>query len=886
MERAVSHRGTRPCRQARSKAPSPLRFAGALQTLRAIVCYPARLAPALNLMLLLCGFRAAAGAEPVPLRPPAVPLVACDPYFSIWSPADRLTDTDTVHWTGTPHRLSSLARIDGKLFRLVGKEPASAPPLPQTALEVLPTSTRYQFEGAGVHAELRFTTPALPADLDLYSRPITYVSWSLRSKDAASHRIELLFGASAEIAVNSATQAVICVTESDTNWVACKIGSRDQAILAKRGDDLRIDWGHFYLAAPKAETMEHGFGQALAYWRDGALRAADIQSGNRGSRPADIIAYCRFDLAAVGPEPVSRWVVLAYDDEYSIQYHRKNLRPYWRRNGQDAAGLLREAVAHYSDIIGRCDAFDAELMADLTRAGGRSYAELCALAYRQCCAGNKVVADANGQPLMFPKENSSSGMIGTVDVLYPMSPQFLLLSPSLTRAMLVPAMDYAGSHRWLWPFAPHDLGRYPVANGQTYGTQMPVEETANLLLLNAALARAEGGADFAAHYWPLLERWAGYLQTNGFDPEEQLCTDDFTGPLAHNANLAAKAICAVGAFAQLCDLRGQSAPAEQWRRIAQVAARRWMEMADDEDHYRLAFDQPGTWSQKYNLVWDRVLGLNLFPDSVRLKETAFAREKLNPYGLPLDIRETYTEPGWSLWTASFTRDRANFEALVQPIWRFFNETPDRAPMTDWYWTKEPRQRGFRARPVVGGLFLQMLYDEAAWKKWAGRDKARPSNWAPVLQPPVVATLEPTSEIEPRTWRFATNPPAANWFARDYDASSWREAPAGFGTNGMPGALARTPWTTPDLWLRREFTLASLPGNEPRLRLQRSSAVQVYLNGVLAASLPGASTNFEIMRIKSKARETLRPGRNLIALHAQPSTWGQFVDVGLVDWAEE
>src|SRR5579863_1507136 len=75
------------------------------------------------------------------LRPPAVPLVACDPYFSIWSPADKLSDTDTTHWNGWKRRIASLVQVDGKSFRLMGAEPADLPALPQTSLQVLPTRT-------------------------------------------------------------------------------------------------------------------------------------------------------------------------------------------------------------------------------------------------------------------------------------------------------------------------------------------------------------------------------------------------------------------------------------------------------------------------------------------------------------------------------------------------------------------------------------------------------------------------------------------------------------------------------------------------------------------------------------------------------------------------
>lgn len=105
-----------------------------------------------------------------------MPLVACDPYFSIWSPADKLTDADTVHWTGKPHRLTSLVRIDDKAFRVMGTQPTNVPALPQTSVEVLPTRTIYNFEGEGVRLTLTFMTPVLPDDLMIYSRPVTYVT--------------------------------------------------------------------------------------------------------------------------------------------------------------------------------------------------------------------------------------------------------------------------------------------------------------------------------------------------------------------------------------------------------------------------------------------------------------------------------------------------------------------------------------------------------------------------------------------------------------------------------------------------------------------------------------------------------------------------------------
>ncbi len=709
-----------------------------------------RLLSALVLVLLLgsvCPDSVATSATNTILRPPSVPLVACDPYFSIWSPADKLTDADTVHWTGKPNRLTSVIRVDGKAFRIMGKEPATLPALKQTTVEVLPTRTIYTFDDQGVRLTLTFMTPALLDDLMICSRPVTYLSWEVTSTSSKPHQIELDLDVSAEIAVNVGTQKVTWAGLSVSNVFANKMGSAEQPILKEKGDDLRIDWGYLYTAAPTNQAFFYTTGFA-GKWLGEFVKPGlskywvNIVSIIGQPQAKDWATSCAFDLGAVTNRPATRWLLLAYDDEYSIQYFGKNLRPYWRRDGDDAAALLKKSAAEYESLKRRCEQFDTELMADLAKAGGEKYAQLCALAYRQCYAANKIVADANGQPLMFPKENFSNGCIGTVDVIYPMAPQFLLFSPSLTKAMLVPILDYAVSPRWRWPFAPHDLGTYPLANGQVYGggertekDQMPVEETGNMLILLEALAQVEGNADFCRKYWPALEKWADYLKAKGFDPENQLCTDDFAGHLAHNVNLSAKAIVALASFAQLCEMRGETNPAAAYRNLAGEFAQRWGEQAQDPGHFRLAFDKPETWSQKYNAVWDRILGLSLAPEGAWTGEMEFYRSHLNEFGLPLDNRKDYTKLDWTLWTATLTQEREDFDALLAPVFRFLNQTPDRVPMTDWYDTKTARQVGFQARSVVGGVFLQMLYDRVAWKKWAGRDVTRAALWAPLPEPP-------------------------------------------------------------------------------------------------------------------------------------------------------
>ena len=229
-----------------------------------------------------------------------------------------------------------------------------------------------------------------------------------------------------------------------------------------------------------------------------------------------------------------------------------------------------------------------------------------------------------------------------------------------------------------------------------------------MITATAAICKYEGSTDYAAQHWETLTIWADYLRQFGLDPENQLCTDDFAGHFAHNANLSIKAILGVASYGYMAGLLGKKDVAEEYTAAARQMAAEWVKIADDGDHYRLTFDKAGTWSQKYNLVWDELLGLDIFPKEVAAKEIAYYPTRFNKYGLPLDNRQTYTKTDWIMWTATMAADKATFETFIDPVWDFMNETVDRVPMSDWVYTDKPNYRGFKARSVVGGYFIKML----------------------------------------------------------------------------------------------------------------------------------------------------------------------------------
>lgn len=678
-------------------------------------------------------------AQQETLRPPSTPLITHNPYFSIWSNTDKLTDSNTVHWTGKPQPISGLLRVDGQTMRFMGDRPRQLPAMQQTAHTVTPTHTRYSFTGGGVELNLSFFTPTILSDLEVLSRPVTYVSFTTKSIDGKAHQdVSILLDVDPIIAVNGSGEAVTYSRNQTETQTVLSVGSRDQRILNRAGDDLRIDWGYFHLSVPNGEESASAIVRDTSTSPDGAFAKTGLLPKADDMDASPIVGRGDAHLAtellfhSVTDQPVTRHLLVSYTEGFAIQYLGRNLRPWWQRNGQTVAAMLDAAERELPALEKRGDELDTTLTADLTRVGGASYANLCILAYRQAWAAHGFVADLDGQPLVFGKENFSNGSIATVDVLYPASPFFLLFNPVLLEAELRPLMEYTAlPNRWRFPFAPHDLGTYPLANGQTYGggeateeNQMPVEESGNMLLMIDAVARAEGKADLAAQYWPKLTQWANFLKDHGLDPEKQLTTDDFAGHVTHNANLALKAIDALEAYADLAKLLGKNDVARDFSKTAHDYAVKWIALDKEGDHYKLAYDSANTWSQKYNLVWDQLLGYNLFPPSVRESEIAFYKTKLNKYGLPLDSRADYTKLDWSIWTATLASNPADFKAIMDPIALWVNETPSRVPLTDWYDTRNGKQIGFQARSVVGGVFIKALSDKQLTAKWRAKAAIR------------------------------------------------------------------------------------------------------------------------------------------------------------------
>jgi hypothetical protein len=151
-----------------------------------------------------------------------------------------------------------------------------------------------------------------------------------------------------------------------------------------------------------------------------------------------------------------------------------------------------------------------------------------------------------------------------------------------------------------------------------------------------------------------------------------------------------------------------------------------------------------------------------------------------------------------------------------------------------------------------------------------------------LPPPKVTVIAPTSQEKGLAWRYTFEEPSDGWEQPKFDAGTWKEGLAGFGTRGTPGSAVRTEWNTRDIWLRREFELESAKLGRSLLVIHHDEDAQVYLNGVLAAELKGYVTGYSRVPISDKARAALREGKNTIAIHCRQTGGGQYIDAGLAE----
>jgi hypothetical protein len=686
-------------------------------------------------------------------RPPAAPLFVRNPYLNVWAGADSTSGAWPTLWNGAVKGMVGIARVDGTPHLLIGNlSPSGLTQLstatPLVSSSMTPTNTEYVFSAGGASITLDFLSPVEISDLQHQSAPIGYLTATAASTDGASHAISLYFDISGEWANGDDAQEVNWTRESVAHdggtLTVQSITSQFPTPVSEENDAGTItdyaDWGTAYVAADAP-------GLTVAMGSDVNLRTMAVTSGtldnSTNNSPPDagmpraieddwpVLGFA-FDLgtvsAAAATAPLKLEVGFARTP--AVSYQASQLQPLWATYWSKWESMAADIYDDYPNALSRAQALDQRIVKDALAANGEHYAALCTLALRQAFAGTELVASPSGDPWLYLKEISSDGNVSTVDVVYPASPVFLYTNPIFLKYLLDPLLTYAESGLWPEQFSMHDLGsNYPVGNGHNNGggENMPVEESANMLLMMAAYAQRANptdGAAFATAHYTIAKQWTGFLTAldsnnlaTGLDPQgaNVYTTDDFCESQPDIANLSLKAVLGVGAMGVLAQIAGNTADATSYTSQAKALMAQWVTLATDPNapHTMFAYNQSGTWGLKYNAFYDKELGMNLIPASVVSDDATFYATQALAFGIPLDSRFTTSgsscapngsKTDWQLWMASAIDDPGVVTTLIDGVYGFATTSSARVPFSDYYDTKAGQQLAFQARPVQGGMF--------------------------------------------------------------------------------------------------------------------------------------------------------------------------------------
>lgn len=667
-------------------------------------------------------------------RLPSYPLFVKDPNFSIWMGNELLNEKNTETWFGEEKKIYGFLKTEGETYCFLGKaqdfSAFGVKPAEQTGLNVTAFTTEYTFTCGAATLYLRFVSPLPPNDLELMSLPVCYLQYEITGAEKA----EISLFINREIAYNDTNRTVdkrvrggvFSLNGFETSY----LGLARQLPLSNAGDLIGADWGYYYLAGESAYLMDEK--ETFAYL------LKDMTHCDAKEEEKYIVSINR--------EKSGKFLV-GYDEGLAIDYFGKYTKGYYleKHTILDALNYVWNNLVGINETL---DAFDRDLR---RRAQwfGEEYIDVLYASLRQSVAAHKLILDEDGKIVFCSKECGSCGCIATVDVSYPSMPLFLLYNPELVKGMMRPIFKFARMPIWTYDFAPHDVGIYPACTGQVYGLeklktkynkrfndygfgeylqtlypiyqlpsnydvyeytrQMPVEESADMLIMLYNVYRLDKDAEFVKANLDLCEKWVRYLVEYGLKPENQLCTDDFAGHLANNLNLSVKATIGIASYAELLRETGDESGFRQYREKAEAFAKEISDFAKGKTHLPITWDgDEDTFSLKYNFAFDKILNLGLFEQELYEKEVDYYLSKANEYGTPLDNRAVYTKSDWLMWVARLTDDAEKSKTVVRCINTFLKKSSDRVPFGDWYKSDSGNFIEFRARSVQGGCFILLL----------------------------------------------------------------------------------------------------------------------------------------------------------------------------------
>ena len=242
-------------------------------------------------------------------------------------------------------------------------------------------------------------------------------------------------------------------------------------------------------------------------------------------------------------------------------------------------------------------------------------------------------------------------------------------------------------------------------------------------------------------------------------------------------------------------------------------------------------------------------------------------------GLGLPVKDhTWSESGWGYRSfKNIDQLTEGYENLLQQLRLYISEGLSAAVYT-------------QITDVESELNGLMTYDRAVIKIDPDRMtklakmvyETEPNSYTLI---PIISTSQDSSQL----WYYTFEKPSNQWNKLNYDDTSWLNGPGGFGNPEALSPVVRTEWTTPEIWLRKTFTLSGKVRN-PYLIFYHDmdQEAKIFLNGNLIAEGPGHQHAYTLIQLDKRVRKGFNKGRNILAIHGTKKSRRQYIDAGMVE----
>ncbi|KAJ7498791.1 DUF1793-domain-containing protein [Mycena latifolia] len=663
--------------------------------------------------------------EATPFNPSSIPLAVRNPYLSTWLPqgsGNSLNGVWPQHWTGQTVGWAGFIKVDGTSYSFLGdpRIPPSFAKATQKSMEFTSTQSIFVMSAGAMDLTVTFLSPVEPDDLSKQSFPFSYMALSAAATDGNSHTVQLYSDITAEWVAGDNSLPVNWTTSAGDETLVHQIQLRNQTVFAETND--RILHGSVFYSTNTASGVTYQTGEDVIvrsqFVNSSVLLNTQDTNFRAISNSWPVFAFAH-DLGEITGTPSIPVVVsVGHIRDPAISYivsggKLQDRSSYFWNQFSNVSDAIASFLLEYGDALSRNFKFDAQVQSDAS-AISADYAAIVALSIRQTLGAAEITISKNSDGLwntsdvlVFMKEISSDGNVNTVDVIFPAYPLLLYVNPLLAKYLLAGLFEYQATGQYPNKFSVHDLGaNYPKAIGHNAGDDeaMPVEESGNMLIMALSYAQKSGDNSQLMNYATLLDQWTQFLVADSLIPESQISTDDFAGKLANQTNLAIKGIVGIKAMSVIAGILGDSEKSSNYSATATSYVSRWQTFAisSDQSHLTLSYGDSSSWGLSYNLYADKLLKLDLFPDSIYQMQTNWYTAQQQPFGVALDTRHTYTKSDWQIWTAAIMTNANARDVFISAVKKTASDGLSSQPFADWYEALDGTPEGFRARPVVGG----------------------------------------------------------------------------------------------------------------------------------------------------------------------------------------